>query len=81
MIRLAAVDGERTEGVDRDPILQQITGFAHAIQDGLKVDKAIIVAQIDGAVDYTVAGTITLSEAIGLLTLASRAMERNVRGD
>lgn len=81
-LRLAAVDGEQTQAVDRDPVMQHLSGMAFAIQEGhLNVDKLIIVATIDGRVDWSVAGNITLAEAIGLLTMASRAIERNHRSD
>lgn len=48
------------------------------LQGKLNVEQAIVVAVIDGAVTYAPVGTVTLVEAVGLLELASRKVERDM---
>jgi hypothetical protein len=51
---------------------------AELIDGGLKVDHGLIVAVVDGAVDYAPLGQVTLIEAVGLLELGSRKVERDM---
>lgn len=83
-LRLAALDGEQMVEVDlgSDPVAQKLAEIAYAIQQGERsIEKAIIVIKERGRVDYEVGGTVTVAEGIGLLVMASRAMERDVRDE
>jgi hypothetical protein len=83
-LRLAALDGNPTAEVDldADPVAQKFAEIAYAIQQGERsIEKAIIVLKEHGRVDWEVAGTITCAEGIGLLVIASRQIERDVRDE
>jgi hypothetical protein len=54
-------------------------GFADAVEAGsIDVDRCIIVAIVDGALDYSAWGNPPcIVEAIGMLEMASRKIERD----
>lgn len=76
-LRLIVSDG--TEQPDINPFVASFVGIADQIESGdLAMDQAILVAVVDGAVTYAPIGTVTLVEAVGLLELASRKVERDM---
>lgn len=78
-LRLASIDGEPTIAIGCDPVAAWAHGLGDAIEAGnLTVEKAILVAIVDGAVTYTSVGALTVMEATGLLELCSRRIERDV---
>lgn len=77
-LRLAAVDGEPTIEVGFDPVVAWGRALADSLERGdVVIEKAILVAMVDGAVTYTACGGVTIMEATGLLELASRRIERD----
>lgn len=83
-LRLAAVDGEQTIEVDPndDPIIADLNCLIEEIRSGAEnVQKGVVALQVDGRVWYYALGKITVVESIGLLQMASRKVERDVRGE
>lgn len=81
-LRLAVVNGEPTMHVSLDPIADQFIALGEAICAGkIAVEKAVIVAEVDGAITYTPVGHVTIVEGIGMLEMASRKIERDALGE
>jgi hypothetical protein len=82
-LHLASIDGEQTIsiGLDRDELMAaSFISLGESILAGkISIEQAIIVAVVDGGVTYTPFGHVTLVEGVGLLELASRKIERDMR--
>lgn len=63
-----------------EQIAASVRSLADLIEGGLRVEHGLVVAVVDGSVSYAPLGTISLMEATGLLQLASRKVERDLRG-
>lgn len=81
-LRLAAVNGSPTEALDFNEIAESFEAIGGLVRSGeMAVERALVVALVEGRVTYSPIGHITLLEATGLLQLASRALERDKRGE
>ena len=80
-LRLVSIDGESTLPVDLSDVATSARAFADQIDAGkINVERLIVVGIVNGVVTYTAWGkTPTVLEATGLLELASRRIERDVR--
>lgn len=77
-LRLASINGEQTIPIGDDPVAAWARALADTLEQGkIAVEKAILVAIVDGAVTYTAVGGVSVMEATGLLELASRRIERD----
>lgn len=80
-LRLVSIDGERTIPVDLSDIADAARSFADQVDAGkLDIERCIVIGIVNGSVTYTAWGkTPSILEATGLLELASRKIERDVR--
>lgn len=77
-LRLASINGEPTIPIGFDPVIAWGRALADSLERGeIVIEKAVLVAIVDGAVTYTACGGVTVMEATGLLELCSRRIERD----
>lgn len=78
-LRLIVSDGEQLVPDSEQLMAASFIALGESIIAGtLKIEQALVVAVVDGAVTYTPFGHVTLVEGIGILELASRKIERDM---